>query len=177
MNDYILKKSKRAKKLSITVRPDRTVTVTVPYRVSALCAEEFVRKKETWINRVLDRLDKRQHEMPRLPPASAGDYQIYKEKARAVAEDRLRHFNAVYRATWNRVTIKNTKTRWGSCSALRNLNFSYRLVFLPTHLQDYLVVHELCHLFEMNHSAKFWTLVERAVPSYVDARRELKNLP
>ena len=65
---------------------------------------------------------------------------------------------------------------WGSCSSKKNLNFSYRLYFLPEYLSDYIIIHELCHLKEMNHSKRFWDLVALVCPSYKDYRRELKNI-
>jgi predicted metal-dependent hydrolase len=177
MRNYTIRKSARAKNLSITIRPDRSVTVTVPHRMSVVRAEEFVKEKQSWIDRVLNRLKNRPRPAYSLPKASLRDYREYKETARKIAEDRLRYFNSFYRTSWNRIAIKNTSSRWGSCSGLRNLNFSYRLAFLPPHLQDYLIVHELCHLFELNHSARFWKLVEQAIPDYATCRQELKTIP
>jgi len=74
------------------------------------------------------------------------------------------------------VKIRDQSSRWGSCSWKGNLNFSYKLVLLPEHLADYVVVHELCHLREMNHSPRFWALVSQTVPDYRAKRRELKKL-
>lgn len=177
MKQYTVRKSTRAKNLRITVRPDQTVTVTVPYRVSMEKAEAFVREKEHWIQSVLHMFRSRPKPAYDLPKASHSDYKEHKETARQIAEEKLAYFNAFYRASWNRISIKNTSSRWGSCSQLRNINFSYRLAFLPPHLQDYLIVHELCHLFHMNHSVKFWKLVEKTIPNYATCRRELKSIP
>jgi predicted metal-dependent hydrolase len=176
MPTYTIRKSKRAKNLRITIRPDESVIVTVPHRMSMEKAERFVREKRTWIEGVLDRLRRRPKPAYELPKASAQGYRTHKEEALLIARERLAHWNAVYGFSWKRVTIKNTKTRWGSCSRLGNINFSYRIAFLPPHLQDYLVVHELCHLGQMNHSPKFWKLVEKTMPDYAPCRRELRRL-
>lgn len=124
-----------------------------------------------------------------------------KEKARELVLEKLAEFNktygflgrapvdvAVFQSTvtrhdfeksdtisQNRVAIRDTKSRWGSCSKKGNLNFNYRIAFLPPRLADYIVVHELCHLQEFNHSQKFWDLVSLAVPDYKILRKELKE--
>jgi predicted metal-dependent hydrolase len=77
---------------------------------------------------------------------------------------------------YNRITIRNQKTRWGSCSSRGNLNFNYRVVFLPHSLAKYLVVHELCHLIELNHSKAYWKLVEEILPNHKELRKELKKV-
>lgn len=175
MPTYTIKKSKRAKNMRITVRSDETVTVTVPYRISTEKAEAFVREKKGWINRMLDRLRNLPKPAHVLPKGGTLHYGEHRKAALRLVEERLEYYNRFYRTSWNRVTIKNTSTRWGSCSRLRNLNFSYHILFLPDHLRDYLVVHELCHLLELNHSAKFWKLVEKTTPDYVSRRQELRN--
>lgn len=104
------------------------------------------------------------------------DYKAYKEKARELIMSRLEHFAYPYGFSYGRVSIRNQSTRWGSCSKQGNLNFNYRLVQLPLELLDYVVVHELCHLAEFNHSRKFWDLVAQAIPDYKERRRQLKNI-
>lgn len=98
-----------------------------------------------------------------------------KEQARAFVHSRLNVLNAYYGFVYHRVAIRNQKTRWGSCSKKGNLNFNYRIVSLPFHLADYIIVHELCHLGEFNHSQKFWNLVAQAVPDHRARRRELRG--
>lgn len=102
-------------------------------------------------------------------------YKKNKEKARKLVHEKLELWNAHYAFTYGRVSIRNSKGRWGSCSAEGNLNFSFNLVFLPEHLVDYLIVHELCHLRELNHSPRFWALVSLCVPDYRKRRMELKS--
>lgn len=107
---------------------------------------------------------------------SKSDFALHKGLALTLAYKRIEHFNAIYGFTFNSVKIKNTTSRWGSCSSKGNLNFNYRMVFLPEKLSDYIIVHELCHLGEFNHSQKFWGLVSRTIPDYMEIRHELKHL-
>ncbi|HPY99327.1 MAG TPA: M48 family metallopeptidase, partial [bacterium] len=104
------------------------------------------------------------------------DYLRNKEKARALVVPRLDYFNQFYNFKFRRLSIRDQRSRWGSCSRNGGLNFNYRLVFLPPNLADYLIVHELCHLGEFNHSPAFWKLVARTIPDYENRRRLLRKL-
>jgi predicted metal-dependent hydrolase len=101
------------------------------------------------------------------------DYDIHKESARVLVHRKLEQWNAHYRFAYKRVAIRNQKTRWGSCSTRGNLNFHYRILMLPEALQDYIIVHELCHLTHFNHSKKFWELVAEVVPDHALRRKSL----
>ena len=103
-------------------------------------------------------------------------YTEHKESARMLILRRLEYFNEYYNLQWNRVAIRNQRRCWGSCSSLKNLNFNYKIYFLPPHLQDYIIVHELCHLREMNHGQEFWDLVGEQIPDYKACRAELRAL-
>ena len=103
-------------------------------------------------------------------------YLQYREQARQVIVARVEYYAQKYGFTYKRIAIKNTSTRWGSCSSLRNLNFNYRLVFLDQELLDYIVVHELCHLRHMNHSKEYWEEVKKILPDYKESLRELKKI-
>jgi len=102
------------------------------------------------------------------------DYLKHKEYARKLVHEKIEKFNSFYQFKFNRVSIKDTKSRWGSCSIHKNLNFNYKIVLLPERMAQYIVVHELCHLKEFNHSQRFWSLVERTIPEYKEIRGELK---
>ena len=104
-------------------------------------------------------------------------YKRSKEKTRALVHERLEYFNQFYNFTYNRVAIRDQRSRWGSCSQKGNLNFNYKILFLPPPLQDYIIVHELCHLKEFNHSRRFWALVEQTIPNRQELRQELKKWP
>lgn len=104
------------------------------------------------------------------------DYKRYKEPARALVHAKIAHFNAHYGLRVGRVAIRDTKSRWGSCSKQGNLNFNYKIFLLPAHIADYIIVHELCHLREFNHSAEFWKLVAETVPEHKAIRAELKRI-
>ncbi|MBP9822036.1 MAG: M48 family metallopeptidase [Candidatus Pacebacteria bacterium] len=103
------------------------------------------------------------------------EYLAHKESARKLVHERLEYFNQLYNFKYNKVAIRNQKTRWGSCSRRGNLNFSYRLALMEPRLADYIIVHELCHLKEFNHSQNFWDLVAQQFPDYRELRKRLKH--
>ncbi len=103
-------------------------------------------------------------------------HQKYKQAARELVHQRLQHFAPQCGVIYKRVAIRNTKRSWGSCSSLGNLNFNYKILFLPPCLRDYIIVHELCHLKELNHSEKFWREVELVSPNYAQHKDELRYI-
>jgi len=103
-------------------------------------------------------------------------YKRHKEAARELVLARLEHFNGHYGLKWNRISIKNTRSRWGSCSKKGNLNFNYRLALIDPALADYVIVHELCHLKEFNHGPGFWKLVAEAIPDYAERKTRLQKI-
>lgn len=107
---------------------------------------------------------------------ATAQYQAHKEAARSFVHARLEVLNAQYGFVYGKVAIRDQKSRWGSCSSKKNLNFNYRILFLPSALADYIIVHELCHLGEFNHSPAFWRLVARVIPDHVSLRRQLATV-
>ena len=103
-------------------------------------------------------------------------YLKLREDARALARNRLAHFNSFYNFPIGKLFIKNHKSRWGSCSSRGNLNFNYKIVLLPPEVADYIIVHELCHLKEFNHSPKFWALVAQTLPNHLALRHHLRRI-
>ncbi|MBU1255714.1 M48 family metallopeptidase [Patescibacteria group bacterium] len=108
-------------------------------------------------------------------PINQAQYLKYKEKSRRFIYERIDYYNQFYNFKINRISVRNQRTRWGSCSGKGNLNFNYRILLLPQYLADYIIVHELCHLKEMNHSFKFWNLVVQVFPNYLEINKELRN--
>ncbi len=103
-------------------------------------------------------------------------YQAHKEAARVLVHERLRYWNQFYNFSYHRVAIRNQRRCWGSCTSKGNLNFSYKLLLLPPHLADYIILHELCHLGELNHSPRFWALVAERMPDYKEHMKELRQI-
>ncbi len=170
--NYKVRQSKRAKRLRLTVCCDGSVIVTQPANVDFNNIESFIRIKADWL---LEKLSFFNNLEQKLPKGNYEDYLKNKQKTLNLVIDGIEKFNKVYNFKFNKINIRNQKTRWGSCSKKRNLNFNYRIIYLPNRAIDYIIVHELCHLKEFNHSRKFWNLVERTIPNYLDIRKELKN--
>ena len=103
------------------------------------------------------------------------NYLKHRESARVLVSQRVAHFSAIYQVSVGRISIRNQKTRWGSCSKKGNLNFNYKIALIPERLANYIIVHELCHLKEFNHSSRFWNLVAETFPDYLELREELRN--
>jgi predicted metal-dependent hydrolase len=103
-------------------------------------------------------------------------YRTHKEAARTLITARLAYYNQFYNLTYHRVAIKDQRRCWGSCSSNGNLNFSYKLLFLPACLRDYVILHELCHLRVLNHSVDFWNTMAPVMPDYKERARALRHL-
>ncbi len=166
------RRNRRNRHIKITLRQDG-VLVTYPFWSNRRTAEFFVAEKMNWIEENLARVKARKF-LSLLESGSREDYLKNKEAALALVKNKIDHYNQYYGFKFERISIRNQSTRWGSCSARGNLNFNWRIVRLAEELQDYLVVHELCHLKEMNHSAKFWRLVEKTIPDYRIYSKELR---
>lgn len=163
----------RSRSIRISLSSDGRVLVTRPFWVSEKFAKNFVLEKKEWLEAKFRKMQLSPVSI--LSKGNRSDYLHYKEKARIIAIERLEYFSQFYSFQYKRLSIRDQKTRWGSCSGSGGLNFNYRLVFLPPELQDYLVVHELCHLKEMNHSTKFWSLVAQQIPDFRKRRKALRS--
>ncbi len=167
---YTLKVSRRARRMRLTVYCGGTFVVTVPHDLPEKKAEHFIRQKASWI---LDKIEYFRHfKSHELKQDNAKHFEGHKNNALLFIQNRIVHFQKHYDVSYNAINIKNQKTRWGSCSKKGNLNFNYRLLFVPQELADYVIVHEMCHLLQFNHSLKFWNLIAKTLPQY----RELKKL-
>jgi predicted metal-dependent hydrolase len=148
-------RSARAKHLRITLRPDRTVTVTVPRHVSMAEACDFLRSKKEWLAKNLLKME--QHNQTMEHPALKD---IDLVQAQKELFERLDAFSEKLNLPYNRAAFRCQKTRWGSCSGKNNINLNINIAFLPRHLQDYVLLHELIHTRIKNHSPKFWYLLD-----------------
>ncbi len=170
---YKLRRSKRAKRIRLAVFCDGTVVVTTPLGIEQSIIEKFLADKKQW---VMDKINFfKSVDSKAILTFSQGDYLKYKNEALALVCNRVKYFNKKYDLAFNKINIKNQKTRWGSCSKNKNLNLNYKIIFLPKKHQDYIIVHEMCHLKEFNHSHKFWSLISRSLPDYLEIKKELRN--
>lgn len=148
--------------------------VSHPTWATRRSVEKFLLEHTSWITRESERMKHVVVPEKKLR-GSRRDYMAKKEEARTLVSERLRFWNMHYTFEYKRVAIKNMSSRWGSCSLKKNLNFHYKIVDLESDLQDYLIVHELCHLTEFNHGDAFWELVGKTIPNYEVLRRRLKG--
>ena len=161
--------------MRLAIYPEGKLVVTVPRLFDQNLLDKFLQAKSDWIIKKINYFAKRKSVVPfQSKVSSKKDYLKHKLSAKLLIEQRLIYFNQFYNLKWGRVSIRNTKSRWGSCSKKGNLNFSYKLVLLPPELSDYVIVHELCHLAEFNHSQKFWNLVLQSIPDFKSHRKQLK---
>ena len=170
MIPYTLIRSER-KTISIVVKPTGVVEVRCPRRCTKRDAEAFVVSKEDWIRAHLEAIAAR----PQQPILSTEEIKALAEKAAKILPGKVQQFAKQIGVTHGRITIRSQRTRWGSCSAKGNLNFNCLLMLIPEEVQDYVVIHELCHRREMNHSARFWAEVEKYCPDYRNHRKWLKD--
>ncbi len=170
--EYSIIRRTRTRRITLSVTAKGIVRVTAPVLVPRAMIERFVQAKKTWIDDAREKM-----KMHRKSSFDGRGYSYHANKARAkkVISERVKYFAEQYGFEYARISIKNTSSRWGSCSTQGNLNFTYKLLFLPDHLRDYIVVHELCHLRQHNHSKKFWAAVASILPEYQEHVRELKK--
>lgn len=177
--EYEIQESARAKHLRLTVHPDGRVVVTKPARVSPKEAERWVLTRRDWVEKAQAHFKRRNKGIvPEALPRPRRGSKAYKDavkEARALATRRLAHFNETYGFSYGTISIRNQKTRWGSCSSANDLSFNFRIAFLPPELADYIVVHELCHTKEHNHSKRFWGLVARTIPDHPALRKIIRT--
>ena len=172
---YELRESARARCLRITIHPGGELSATLPkgFRLEQL--ENFIRQKADWILRKINLARKRKSNIL-LPKSSRREYLKYKNQALRLAKLKIEELNKAYNFKYRQISVRNQKTRWGSCSRKGNLNFNYKIIHLPEKYLNYIIVHELCHLKEFNHSRGFWNLVAETIPDYKEKRKEFGNL-
>ncbi|MEZ3487589.1 MAG: M48 family metallopeptidase [Lachnospiraceae bacterium] len=159
--------------MAVQIKEDGQVVVRTPYSVSRAEVERFLEERGEWI------LKNRQDLMDARKKKTAITEEMRKagvEKALRIFPERVEYYARLMGISYGRITIREQKTRWGSCSGRGNLNFNWKLVLMPPEILDYVVVHELAHRREMNHSRAFWKIVEQVLPDYQERRKKLKEL-
>ena len=174
--DIEVRRSRR-RSIGLEVRPDGSVILRVPSRLSKRDALAFLQTKEAWLRKCLDQVEERESfaEAAGLEPLTEDELSALTKAARAYFTEKCAWLAPVVGVDYGRISIRHQKTRWGSCSAKGNLNFNCLLMLAPEDVRDYVVVHELCHRKEMNHSNAFWAEVARVVPDYREKERWLKE--
>lgn len=159
--------------IAVEITHGLQVIVRAPVRMKDGDIRRFLTEKSGWIQKHLERMRERQKSME--PPLTHADLQTLAEAAMVDLTNRVAKYASQMGVTVGRVTIRNQKTRWGSCSSKGNLNLNCLLMLCPEEVRDYVVVHELCHRKQLNHSSAFWAEVEAYMPNYAQYRKWLKE--
>jgi predicted metal-dependent hydrolase len=174
IGEVLLEQSIRARHMNLSIRPFRGIRVAVPKGVSFETAEIFARSKSQWIIKHLPQLKAIESEAARRQNDPA-DSPVDRKAGRQILVERLNALSEKHGLPYNRVFVRNQKTRWGSCSEKKNINLNINLIRLPARLMDYAILHELAHTKVLNHSANFWDLLETLVKNAKALDRELQK--
>lgn len=163
--------------IAIQVNPDLTVTIRAPRRATQREIDRILREKQPWIQKHMEQMKEKraQYDAMEMDGLTDAECRQLKQKAQAYIPERVEYFANIMGVDYGRITIRKQKTRWGSCSGKGNLNFNCLLMLAPPEVIDYVVIHELCHRKEMNHSRAFWREVEKVMPDYKKSVLWLKN--
>lgn len=169
----------RRRTIGLEIKGDARVYTRVPNGLPDRAVMDFIKERQEWVVQKWFMVKERQEVAESRPRP---DYvekpeleRLYRKKARERLAERSAYFAALMGVTYNRISVGAAKTRWGSCSAQGNLNFHWKLILMPPQVLDYVVVHELAHRKEMNHSPRFWAEVEKIIPDYKQRRKWLKE--
>ena len=160
IGEVVFRKSLRSRSISIRVHPVKGVTVSVPYIVPYAAARLFFAARRGWI---LETMAKQREKYKDVKVASPSEVEAMRRQAKAQLPGRLAELAARYDFMYNRVAIKHNATNWGSCSSKGNINLNLNIVRLPKVLQDYVLLHELCHLRHQDHGHGFHLLLEHVL--------------
>ncbi len=171
-------RSKR-KTIAIEITKELKVCVRAPYRMLNSDIQSFINKNSLWIDKHIElmkeKVEKLEKQNENIVKLSDEEIKKLAKQAITVIPERVAHFASIIGVSFGKISIKNQISRWGSCSSKGNLNFNCLLMLMPSEVVDYVVVHELCHRKEMNHSARFWDEVAKVIPDYKVQRKWLKD--
>lgn len=165
----------RRRTLSVEVQADGNVRVKAPLFLPDERIRAFVDEKQEWIAGAVEAARRKEAALADVQPLTEEEVKKLGEEALLWFPARCAFFAGQMDVSYGRITVRNQKTRWGSCSARGNLNFNVGLMLAPVEVRDYVVVHELCHRKEMNHSPAFWRQVKRILPDYRERRKWLRT--
>lgn len=168
----VLQQRGQRKTLSISITPQGELLVKAPLVMSERTIDRFLNQKRYWIYKQAKRM---QEENQSRVHRSEEEVRRLKQQAREVLTKRTEYYKTRLGVEYAGIRIGDQKTRWGSCSSRRTLSYNWHLILMPPEIQDYVVVHELCHLIEMNHSKAFWDKVGEVLPDYQKRRAWLKE--
>ena len=171
---YEIIKSSR-KTIAVEVRQDGSVLVRAPRNCPQSRIDTFLKEKQAWVLAKVEEQKEKEADSMKIQPLSEAEQRLYRDKAREIFEQKVSYYAQMMGVSYGRIAIRDQKTRWGSCSGEGNLNFNWRLIFAPAGVLDYVVVHELAHRKEMNHSPRFWKVVEDTMPEYRKYQKWLKE--
>ena len=160
IGEVTFRKSLRSRSISIRVHPVKGVSVSVPYIVPYAAARLFFEARREWI---LETMARQKERLKDVRPAAPGEIEALRRQAKAELPPRLAALAARYGFIYNKVTIKHNASNWGSCSSKGNINLNLNIVRLPKVLQDYILLHELCHLRHQDHGHSFHLLLEHVL--------------
>lgn len=161
--------------MTLEVNAKGEVIVRAPYSMPDAKIRSFIKEKESWLVKTLTEVEEKKNNHAQVEALTEEELNRLGDLALKVLPERVKLFASMMGVSYGKITIRCQKTRWGSCSAKGNLNFNCLLMLAPEKVQDYVVVHELCHRLEMNHSGRFWAEVERVMPDYRIYRQWLKE--
>jgi predicted metal-dependent hydrolase len=170
---FVFVRHPTARRYVIRVAADGTVRVTVPRWGSKRQAAAFAQQEREWIDKQQQRVEQRRRE-PRPPPVSPDVERQLRDRAKCELPSRVRELASEHGLTVTRVSVRNQRSRWGSCSRAGHICLNWRLIQMPDAVRDYVIVHELMHLRRMEHSPRFWKLVADACPDFNAARAWLR---
>lgn len=171
--EYTIKKYKRNKNLRLAINSRGNLVASKPWYLSEKAIEKFIKEKFNWIKEKIEYFNKLNGRNNYR--SSNNEYLSYKKAAERLVIRKITELNSFYQFRFSKISIRNQRTRWGSCSSRGNLNFNYKIIFLPEKMIDYIIIHELCHLKELNHSPKFWRLVAQKIPNHREIRKDLQK--